>query len=81
MSRDGNGIIFDLDGTLLDTKEVIAKSLTDLLGSFGVSVRLDEMLRKAHNSPYKVVNEYDVSISVDEFRKRYWKLYETNISF
>lgn len=31
MSRNVNGIVFDLDGTLLDTKEVIARSLKDML--------------------------------------------------
>ncbi|MBA7518688.1 Pyrophosphatase PpaX [subsurface metagenome] len=80
MSRNVNGIVFDLDGTLLDTREVIAKSLKDVISSFGVSVRHEEMMRKTHFSPYKVINEY-VSIGIDEFRKRYWMLYKTNIKF
>jgi len=78
MSRNVNGIVFDLDGTLLDTGEVIASSLRDMLRSFGVNVSFEEMLRRAHLSPYRVIREY-ISISVGEFRNRYWGLYEMNI--
>lgn len=80
MSRNVNGVIFDLDGTLLDTRKVIAQSLKEVISSLGVNVCLDEMLRKAHSSPYRVINEY-VSISRDDFRNEYWPRYQTNIGY
>ena len=55
MSRNVNGVVFDLDGTLLDTKEVIAGVLRDVLRSFGVIVSFEEMLRRAHLSPYRII--------------------------
>lgn len=80
MSRNENGVIFDLDRTLRDTREVIARSLKEVISSLGVNVRLEEMLRKAHSSPYKVINE-SVSISQDDFRDEYWSRYQTNIRY
>ena len=78
MRRNVNGVIFDLDGTLLDTKEVIARSMRDVMGSFGITVRLNDMLKRARISPYRVINEY-VSISRDDFRNEYWSRYQMNI--
>jgi phosphoglycolate phosphatase-like HAD superfamily hydrolase/predicted amidophosphoribosyltransferase len=80
MSRDENGIIFDLDGTLLDTKEVIARSLRDTISSFGVNVSLEEMRSRVHLSPYVVVSEY-IQINRSDFREIYWRLYMRNIGF
>jgi len=59
MSRNVNGVVFDLDGTLLDTREVIAGVLRDVLRSFGVIVSFEEMLRRAHLSPYRIIREYN----------------------
>ncbi|MBE0517428.1 MAG: HAD-IA family hydrolase [Methanophagales archaeon] len=80
MSRNVNGVIFDLDGTLLDTREVIARSLQDVIKSFGINVSLNEMLRGAHKSPYTVLNRY-VSLGREDFRTKYWKRYQLNIRF
>ena len=81
MSRTVNGVVFDLDGTLLDTREVIAGVLRDVLRSFGVIVSFEEMLRRARLSPYRVIREYNISINVNEFRNRYWRFYERNIGY
>lgn len=78
MNRNVDGIVFDLDGTLLDTKEVIAKSLRELSSSFGVNVRLEEIQKQVHLSPYAVVCEY-ISITRSDFREKYWKLYKENL--
>jgi len=82
MSRNVNGVVFDLDGTLLDTREVIAGALRDMLRSVGVIVSFEEMLRRAHLSPYRVIREeYNISINENEFRNRYWRFYERNIGY
>ena len=85
MSRNVNGVVFDLDGTLLDTREVFAGALRDVLRSFGVIVSFEEMLRRAHLSPYRVIREYNreynISINENEFRNRYWRFYERNIGY
>ena len=80
MSRNVNGVVFDLDGTLLDTREVIAGALRDMLRSVGVNVGFEEMLRRAYLSPYRVIREY-ISINENEFRNRYWRFYERNIGY
>ena len=81
MSRNVNGVVFDLDGTLLDTREVIAGVLRDVLRSVGVNVGFEEMLRRAYLSPYRVIREYNISINENEFRNRYWRFYERNIGY
>ena len=85
MSRNVNGVVFDLDGTLLDTREVIAGVLRDVLTSFGVIVSFEEMLRRAPLSPYRIIREYNreynISINENEFRNRYWRFYERNIGY
>ena len=64
---------------------MIAGVLRDVLRSFGVIVSFEEMLRRAHLSPYRIIREYNreynISINVNEFRNRYWRFYERNIGY
>ena len=76
--RGINGIVFDLDGTLVDTKKSIAKSLHELIAFYGVHISFKQIFKDIHLSPYEIARKY-VEISWVEFSTKYWKLYSKNI--
>ncbi|MGM9550164.1 MAG: HAD family hydrolase [Faecousia sp.] len=52
------GIIFDLDGTLLDTLEDLADSVNHVLGEFGYPLRtLEEVRRFVGNGAARLINQ------------------------
>ncbi|HID28045.1 MAG TPA: hypothetical protein EYP22_09585 [Methanosarcinales archaeon] len=73
-------ILFDLDGTLLDTSELIIISLKQTLSSFGKEVALEELRSKSKQSPYQILKYYLPNIKYNESKEKYWRFYKENFN-
>ncbi len=76
--KNYKNILFDVDGTLLDSKEGIINSYKYALSHFGISIEEDEVLYKLIGPPlreafskYYKFNEEDTELAVKLFREYY----------
>ena len=51
------GVIFDLDGTLIDSIDAIIDALSDALSTFGVKGNLDKAANLIGLNPWKIIGE------------------------
>ena len=65
------GIIFDLDGTLLDTEPLYSEAIQKLLDPFGYTYSLELKRRcmggDSRKSAQMTIDEYDLPMNVDEY--------------
>ncbi len=65
------GVIFDLDGVIVDSEELHFQAYSEVLGSFGVEVSREEYGREwiaAGKGPEYAVEAYGLPVTADELR-------------
>lgn len=71
LEKRPDGVIFDLDGTLLDTEPLYTQATQKLLDPFGHIYSMELKLRcmggDSRHSAQMTIDEYDLPMSVDEY--------------
>lgn len=71
-------ILFDLDGTLVDTSYVIARAIRSYLSRYDIEVDLGEILNQISDSPRQILLGY---VNVNELNMTpYWSIFKSNLS-
>jgi len=71
-------IIFDLDGTLLDTSDLILKSLYEIIKIY-LDINKEQLRSQIKDSPYKVIKRYTGNLEMKNKMNYYWDFYNKNI--
>lgn len=71
-------IIFDLDGTLLDTSDLILKSLYETIKIY-LDINKEQLRSQVKDSPYKVIKRYTGNLEMKNKMNYYWDFYNKNI--
>jgi HAD superfamily hydrolase (TIGR01509 family) len=83
---DFNAIIFDCDGTLVDTAQAHFKAYNDALAEAGIELDLDWYQSRAGLTPASLVEEYETKFSrripytLPELMKKYSRAFQGNMS-
>lgn len=71
-------IIFDLDGTLIDTSNLILKSLYNVISLY-IKINKEQLRSQIRFSPYKVIKSYTGDLEMKTKMRNFWNFYNKNI--
>ncbi|MFQ6055703.1 MAG: HAD family hydrolase [Methanosarcinales archaeon] len=80
LDKNIKAILLDLDGTLVDTSELIINSLKQTLSIFGKEVALEELRSKSKQSPSQILKYYLPNIKYNESKEKYWRFYKESFN-
>lgn len=85
MNKNNKLLIFDLDGTLINSDECILYSWLDVIKKYPPKIKVDEEMIKTFSGPslkesiIKLYGNEDIQKYIDEYNKVTKKYYDTNI--
>ncbi len=73
------GMLFDIDGVVIDSEEIYFRSVADTFAQFGVTISREEYVErymiKQTNSP-GIIKEYNLKVSLGEIREIKSRIFE-----
>ena len=83
LGRMLNGVIFDLDGTLLSTRQLIAHCVKEVVESYlGRTIALEEIMASFGPAAWEIVNKYTLSLGEAQTRRAiedYYRCYSREL--
>lgn len=77
MSIKNKLLLFDLDGTLIDTSNLIINSLNNTIKYYSTdNINIEDLREIYKESPYKIIKRYTGYMNMKYKMKTYWKNYD-----
>lgn len=80
IQRKNKLFLFDLDGTLIDTSNLIINSLINTIKNYSTAkINIKDLRQHYKESPYQIIKKYTGYINMANKMKTYWRNYDKAI--
>ncbi len=76
------GILFDVDGVVIDSEEIYFRSVADTFAQFGITISRDEYVERymiKQTTSAGIIKDYNLNVSLEEIRKIRLRIFEKSL--